>query len=81
MVQEYELLVEMVLKERMGDCDDFKWLGRSSPSPPVSQSKAAIVVVGNVSHFWLPWMTESTKTRCRNEEPAIDGGSVSDVRP
>jgi hypothetical protein len=67
-VQEYELLVEMVLKERMGDYDDFKWLGRSSPSPPASQSKAAIVVVGNVSQKWLPWMTESTKTRCKNEE-------------
>jgi hypothetical protein len=67
-VQEYELLVEMVLKERMGDCDDFKWLRRSSPSPPASQSKAAIVVVRNVSHFWLPWM---------NEEPAIDGGEVA----
>jgi hypothetical protein len=72
-VQEYELLFEMVWKERMGDCDDFKWLRRSSPSPLASESKAAIVVVGNVSHFWLPWMTESTKTRCRNEEPAIDG--------
>jgi hypothetical protein len=64
----------MVLKERMGDCDDFKWLRRSSQSPLASKSKAAIVVVGNVSHFWLPWMTENTKTRCRNEEPAIDGG-------
>jgi hypothetical protein len=53
-VQEYKLLVEMVLKERIGDCDNFKWLRRSSLSPLASQSKAAIVVVGNVSHFWLP---------------------------
>jgi hypothetical protein len=53
-VQEYELLFEMVLKERMGNCDDFKWLRRSSPSPPASESKAAIVVGRQCEPFLAP---------------------------
>jgi len=32
-VQEYEFLVEIVLKERMGDCDDLNGLGAAAYLP------------------------------------------------